>query len=92
MMNNSKYVIFNENQVVMFDGIFDHSDFLKMEYEGFKITSAGFFTVHPSKENYGISVCTNYGDSHSLQMGPKPLDKDVIKSRILGIPMFELYF
>lgn len=90
-MEKGKYVMFNTNHLVMFDGTFEHKDFQRLEYEGFKITSAGFFTVDPSKdESFGISVCTNYGDSWTLKIGPQPLDKQYIKATILGVSISEL--
>ena len=90
MMNNGKYIVINDNRLIMFDGTFNHNDFRIFENSIDKITSAGFFTAYPSKDNYGISVCTNYGESHTLKIGPKDFDKDLIKARILGITLFEL--
>jgi len=89
-MNNGKYIVINDNRLIMFDGTFNHNDFLIFENSHDKITSAGFFTVHQSKESYGISVSTNYGGSHTLKIGPSDFDKDLIKARILGISLIEL--
>lgn len=87
---DGKYVVINDNRLIMFDGTFNHNDFRVFENSYDKITSAGFFTVHQSKESYGISVCTNYGGSHTLKIGPNDSDKDLIKTRILGISLLEL--
>ena len=81
-MNRVKYIITKNEQIIIFDELFNHSDF-----RSFDPIRAGFISFGVNKE--GNPSCSCYGDSFSLNMKSDP-EKDTMLAK-LRLNMLDLY-
>jgi len=79
---DTKYIITESGNIVVFGPVFNHSDF-----KDFNPISAGFITFGVNKE--GNPSCSCYGESISLKLKSNPDEDTTIAKRQLN--MLDLY-
>lgn len=76
-----KYVMFNDCFPIIFSSAMQHSEFIKMEREDFKITGSGFVS--------DILEC--YGESKSLpKISDKKFDTLMVRKLFEGMDIVDL--
>lgn len=76
-----KYVIFQDNSVILFSELDDH----KKMAAGRPVKSAGFCSFETERDQFDDIRCANvtvWGFSMSLDVGRLPGDEDIIKNAI----------
>ena len=75
-MNETKYIVTQDNDIIVFTAVFNHSDF-----ERFNPKSAGFIGFFTNDE--GNPDCYCYGDSFSLGLKSNPeIDNRIAKNQL----------
>ncbi len=75
MYSRVKYVVSNENKIIVFSELFTHSEFSR-----YKPISAGFISFGVNKQ--GNPTCTCYGESVSLGLKSREIDTDLAKRQL----------
>lgn len=77
-MKRIKYVRTENDEIIVFSELLNHSDFKK-----FNPISAGFISIGVNKE--GNPSCNCYGSSYTLNMESKPEEDTELAKRQLGM-------
>ena len=78
-MENGKYIVLNERNIIIFDATLTHSDIAAYFTErGNEVTSAGFIVTDVDENNEARVQC--YGKSISLDIGSDP-EKDSLLAK-----------
>ena len=78
MYSRSKYIVTEDNDVIIFSAVISHDYFSSV---GLKIKSAGFCTIYSEDNNVHVSC---FGESHSLIILSHPKEDQFLIERMLS--------
>jgi len=78
-MSKVKYIRTKDNKIIVFSGLFKHS-----EFKNFEPISAGFVSIGVGSDENPDITC--YGESYSLGLKSMEGDSALAKGQILGWP------